>query len=293
MFDFLKSLYGFKSCTFVWKWANLLHIGLFKYFSISVFYFYYTSLEFNRFLLKCDGEKKVQLEAITRSNVYAIENWSIDIVKQWLAVVNLHRYAEVFATYKINGSKLISLDIYQLYAFRIRDTYHHAAILQARDELIYKSKHCAATLSQMFKEEEQARTHLDRNPYKADHHHFLLHSISKLTDCDACGRPLLGIVHQCMQCQQCGLAVHRSCACTGLPLCKPKNMQMVMASRHHLFGVSLFDLCSSESGVPLLLVKAFCAIEKRAYVNFEDLYDVYRLSSDTNKIDEVSKEYFF
>lgn len=147
---------------------------------------------------KCATDKKVSLEAITRSNIYSIENWSIDIVKQWLAVVNLHRYAEVFATYKINGVQLLSLDIYQLYAFRIRDTYHHAAILQARDELIFKSKQCSANHQQMLREEEQAKVHLQKYPYKADHHHFLLHTISKLTDCDMCGRPLLGIIHQCM-----------------------------------------------------------------------------------------------
>ena len=259
------------------------------------------------------AEKGMALEAITRSNLYPVENWSIDIVKQWLAVVNLHRYAEVFATYKINGSKLLTLDIYQLYAFRIRDTYHHAAILQARDELLYKSRQCASNYQQMLKEEEQARQHLRVNAYKADHHHFLLHTVSKLTDCDMCGRPLLGILHQCMRCQECGLAVHRCCASTGLPACKAKHMQMVMSTRHHLFGVSLFDLYSSQmnsssnnssssdgggggggdealsasSQVPLLLVKAFRTIEERAYVSFEDLYDVYRLSSDTSKIDEV------
>ena len=72
----------------------------------------------------------------------------------------------------------------------------------------------------------------------------------------------------------------------------------------HLFGVSLFDLYSSQiieendknsreipleskSQVPLLLVKAFKIIEERSLSSFEDLYDVYRLSSDTNKIDEV------
>jgi len=94
--------------------------------------------------------------------------------------------------------QLLSLDIYQLYAFRIRDTYHHSAILQARDELIYRSKHCSANYQQMLKEEEQAKVSLQKFSYKADHHHFLLHTISKLTDCDMCSRPLLGIIHQGM-----------------------------------------------------------------------------------------------
>lgn len=70
------------------------------------------------------------LDAKTKSAYFAVDAWTVTMVKEWLAVVNLHRYAEVFSTYNINGSKLLSLDIYQLYAFRIRDSYHHAAILQ-------------------------------------------------------------------------------------------------------------------------------------------------------------------
>lgn len=71
-----------------------------------------------------------QLDAKTKSAYFGIDNWSVTMVKEWLAVVNLHRYAEVFSTYNINGNKLLAIDIYQLYAFRIRDSYHHAAILQ-------------------------------------------------------------------------------------------------------------------------------------------------------------------
>ena len=185
------------------------------------------------------------LEAITRSNLYPIENWSIDLVKQWLAVVNLHRYAQVFSTYNINGPKLLSLDIYQLYAIRIRDTYHHSAILQARDELLFKSKQ-NSDYHQLIRDQDQAKLHLEHNPFKADRHHFLLHTVSKLTDCEMCARPLLGIVHQGLLCQACGLIVHRQCSCIGLPECKPKNPQLLKSIKHQLFGVSLFDLCANE-----------------------------------------------
>ncbi len=46
------------------------------------------------------------LEKNTKPNLYPIENWSSDLVKQWLAVVNLHRYAEVFSKYNITGNLL-------------------------------------------------------------------------------------------------------------------------------------------------------------------------------------------
>ena len=75
-------------------------------------------------------DRASQLDVNTKSAYFAVSDWTVNIVKEWLAVVNLHRYAEVFASYNINGAKLLNLDIYQLYAFRIRDSYHHAAILQ-------------------------------------------------------------------------------------------------------------------------------------------------------------------
>jgi hypothetical protein len=59
-------------------------------------------------------------------------------------------------------------------------------------------------------------------------------------------------------------------------------MQELVSNKHHLFGVSLFDLTSGQtsdgendgSGVPAILVKAFKTIEERAYKDQEDLYDV-------------------
>ena len=244
----------------------------------------------------CVGKRPDQpvLESITRSNLYPIENWSVDIVKQWLAVVNLHRYAEVFSIYNINGAKLLTLDIYQLYAFRIRDSYHHAAIMQSRDELIFRSRHYS-NIQQMVKEQDQIRDHLTKNQYKADHHYFLLHTFSKSTNCDMCTRPLLGIIHQGLLCQKCGIIVHRQCSCNGLPYCS-SSTKVIVANKHHLFGVSLFDLIttqqqqSNESNVPFLLIKAFKTIEERAYTNQEDLYDVYRLSADTSKIDQIKQQ---
>jgi hypothetical protein len=96
------------------------------------------------------------IDQITRPTWCTVDSWSSTQVKEWLAVVNLHRYAEVFVTYNIDGGKLLNLDMYQLCAFRIRDSYHHTAILEARDELIYLARHFA-TLNQMILEEERIK----------------------------------------------------------------------------------------------------------------------------------------
>lgn len=232
------------------------------------------------------ASEDLSLDQLTKSTIYPIENWSIDIVKEWLAVVNLHRYAEVFAKYNINGSKLISLSSDQLYEYRIRDSFHHKAIIECCQELIYKSRQYS-TYSQMLKELNEFRAHLKSTPYKASRHYFLVHTLSTQSNCNTCNRPFFGIIHQCLLCQQCGLMVHRQCSSIGLPDCKQRNIQ----AKHYLFGVSLFDLSNTvHSFVPDLLVKAFKCIEEKALTTGEDLYDAYRLSADSTKIEPIKQQ---
>jgi hypothetical protein len=233
----------------------------------------------------------LSLDSFTKSNIYPIENWNNDLVKEWLAVVNLHRYAEVFSKYNITGSKLISLSSEQLYEYRIRDSFHHKAIIEACQELTFRSRQYS-TYSQMLKETNEFRMNLNSMPYKANRHYFLVHTLSSQMSCHTCLRPLLGIIHQCYQCQQCGLMVHRQCSSTGLPDCKTKTN---LISKHYLFGVSLFDLLNTSTQqqqqfVPDLLVKAFKYIEEKSLITGEDLYDAYRLSSDTTKIEPIKQQ---
>ena len=234
------------------------------------------------------------LDTKTKLNLYPIENWSIDLVKQWLAVVNLHRYAEVFSKYSITGSKLIMLNTEQLNEYRIRDSYHQKAILECCKELLARSRQYSSYVQMAREQNDFCHNHLKTSPYKATKHHFLLHTLSVQTNCHSCLRPLLGIVHQALLCQHCGLMVHRQCSSTGLPNCQSASTSG-RGLRHYLFGVSLFDLassgdCDSCPGVPMLLVKAFRHIEERAGQSGEDLYDAYRLSADTAKIDQIKQQ---
>ena len=219
-----------------------------------------------------------------------VDKWTVINVKEWLAVVNLHRYAELFSNNQIDGARLLKLDPYELYLYRIRDSYHHKAILTCRDELVHRAK-AYGQFAQMQQEQQLFKQHLLANPYKADRHYFLLHTLASLVDCHMCKRPLLGIVHQALLCQHCGLLVHRQCSCTGLPDCSPKNNPKFVPTKHFIVGVSLFDFTQdNELVVPPILVKSFSHIENRAYVNGDDLYDVYRLSSDTTKIMEIKAQ---
>ncbi len=181
----------------------------------------------------------------------------------------------------------------QLNEYRIRDSYHQKAILECCKELVVRSRQYSSLVQMSREQNDFSQNHLKANPYKASKHHFLLHTLSVQTNCHSCLRPLLGIVHQALICQQCGIMVHRQCSSTGLPNCHASNGGRNI--KHYLFGVSLFDLASdgdnqSSQGVPLLLVKAFRHIEERASQSGEDLYDAYRLSADTAKIDQIKQQ---
>ena len=134
------------------------------------------------------------------------------------------------------------------------------------------------------------------NQYVAEHHHFLLHTVAKNTACQLCARPLLGIIHQGTQCQKCGLITHRRCSSLGLPQCmSPSPASAHSLSRHHIFGVSLFDLVATNQTstalfVPLFLVKTLRHIEITAQATGDDLYDVYRLSSDTVELEPIRQQ---
>ena len=149
---------------------------------------------FAQALIECkEASCDSSLDLNTKSVIYPIENWNSDLVKQWLAVVNLHRYAEVFSKYNITGSKLIHLNSEQLYEFRIRDSYHHQAIIECCQELIFKSRHYSNE-TQMLIEQSEQEEHLQKYSFKATRHLFLIHTFSERQTCDMCRRPLLGIL---------------------------------------------------------------------------------------------------
>ena len=115
----------------------------------------------------------------------------------------------MFAKYNITGTKLIALDADQLNEYRIRDSYHHKAILECCKELVLRSRQYSSYGQMIREQNEVCKTHLRINIYKASRHHFVLHTISVQKNCSTCVRPLLGIVHQGLVCQHCGIMVHR------------------------------------------------------------------------------------
>ena len=250
----------------------------------------YVHSECKLFVCKDECEKAssdgAELLLSVNEEPFAIDCWSKIEVREWLAVVNLHRYSELFYKSSINGPKLLSLNVEKLFEMRIRDTFHHEAIMNARNELLYRSQ---ITNEQMKQREIEVETHLRSNQYKPDRHYFLIATLSSTTECKICHHKLLGIIFQGLVCQQCGIVVHRQCSCLGLPDCV-SPVQRAKIVQYHLFGVSLFDLMSENAEAPLILIKSFTEIETRSLETNEDLFDIYRLSSDTVKIERFKQQ---
>lgn len=224
-----------------------------------------------------------------RQTTYKIEDlWTVNEVKEWLAVVNLHRFSESFSMFNVSGETLKQLDQARLIQMRILDVFHHDAIFTAIKEL---QLHCNQTYDQMktieaLMRERQMQPQLH---FKAKDHHFLIATLTSSKDCGVCSRPLLGIIHQGLQCQICGLIVHRQCSYLGLCACK-QQIQRAKFIQYYVFGVSLFDLMNEYVEAPALLQKAFNDIETRGVEFSEDLYDVYRLSADTKKVERLKQQ---
>jgi SAM domain (Sterile alpha motif) len=142
----------------------------------------------------------------------SIEEWSADNVVEWMAVLNLYRYAGVFKSKNIKGSDLINLDREKLLVssfaltkplnffdttclylqnMGIKDEFHQETILHCVRELILSCK--ADPLDTPIGG--------DSDPANGPAHRLLEHSFSKLERCSKCNKFLRGLQHQGFQCQ--------------------------------------------------------------------------------------------
>ncbi|KAK2167462.1 hypothetical protein LSH36_27g01056 [Paralvinella palmiformis] len=64
-----------------------------------------------------------------------VDQWTVTQVIEWMAVIQLYRYAEVFKHYSIKGRDLKSLNYQKLLDMKINNNKHRTAILVAIDEL--------------------------------------------------------------------------------------------------------------------------------------------------------------
>ncbi|XP_066997352.2 phosphatidylinositol 3-kinase regulatory subunit alpha isoform X2 [Anabrus simplex] len=222
------------------------------------------------------------LPPITLNKEKPISDWTSANVVEWMAALNLYRYADVFKSKDIKGADLIHLDREKLMNMGIKDEFHQKAILVCIDEL------CRPASSEADNCQEE-----DHGSEKSSHR-LLEHSFSTLERCDKCSKYLRGLLHQGFLCQDCGLVAHRTCSATGLPSCLPASLDR--PTRHHfhsIFGMGLcFQFSPAERPAPPLVMRCTQEIEARARNNPTlDLYKVYRSSPQTEHLTELRHKF--
>ncbi|XP_058794763.1 phosphatidylinositol 3-kinase regulatory subunit alpha-like isoform X2 [Phymastichus coffea] len=197
-----------------------------------------------------------------------VNEWTSLNVVEWMAALNLYRYADVFKSKDIKGSDLLNLDREKLMNMGIKDEFHQKNILVCIEELCTPSPPPSSESSASQSEQQQQKKHK-----------LVPHSFSVLEKCDKCHKYLRGLLHQGFLCQDCGLVAHRTCSATGLLMpCTPSDSRMNRFTS--VFGLALcsqFDLSSKSA--PLLIEKCTRALEEKAASEPGlDLYKVYHSS---------------
>ncbi|XP_065349783.1 phosphatidylinositol 3-kinase regulatory subunit gamma isoform X2 [Cloeon dipterum] len=201
-----------------------------------------------------------------------LDEWTVSNVAEWLAVLNLYRYAGVFKAKDIKGSDLINLDREKLTNMGIKDEFHLETILHCVRELINSN--------QVDPMEAPSESNDNGQP-----HNLHEHSFSKLTRCAKCNKFLRGLHHQGFQCKDCGAAAHRSCSATGLGPCRPHGPSPTQS----VFGT---PLCAQVNTLPAppLVIKCIKQLELKASQETMDPYKVYRTAANAEKVEELRKK---
>jgi phosphoinositide-3-kinase regulatory subunit len=219
-----------------------------------------------------------------------LSQWTSSNVVEWMAALNLYRYAELFKSKDVKGSDLISLDREKLMNMGIKDEFHQKAILVCVDDLCQRNN-----LNRSLNESRNLTNSSYRDGSSPTGNHQLIEqSFSSVLQCDKCHNYLHGLIHQGVVCQECGLIWHRTCAATGLSRCNTDNVEK--ANRRSLisaiFGKDLScQFLPSVQSAPLLVLRCIHEIESRgAALNSIDLYRVYRTSAASDVVAELRQK---
>uniref|UniRef100_T1J1N3 Phosphatidylinositol 3-kinase regulatory subunit alpha n=1 Tax=Strigamia maritima TaxID=126957 RepID=T1J1N3_STRMM len=225
------------------------------------------------------------LPVITMDRDMPVSQWSAGNVVEWMAAVNLYRYAEIFKSKDIKGIDLMGLDKEKLMNMGIKDEFQQKALLACIDELCQRN--CDGTSSvQVPEDSEVACT-------PASQHSLLEQSFSDLEYCDKCRNYLRGLTHQGFLCQECGLICHRTCAATGLPPCIPNPVRLSKLSCASVLAVGLSSQFNpQEQPTPLFLMKCTQEIENRGKTDVNlNLYTIYRTSAPSDVVMQIRQQF--
>lgn len=222
--------------------------------------------------------------SITMDRDVPVHQWSSANVVEWMAALNLYRYAEVFKSKGIHGSDLMNLDKEKLISMGIIDEFHQKAILVCVDELCQRNGNGLSDVLAFAAEGNEVAT-------PASHHELMEHSFTDLKRCDRCNQYLRGIIHQGFLCRVCGLICHRTCSSIGLPRCI-SSRERAITEKLPVFGLRLSEQFDPrENPAPPVIMRCVEEIESRARQNTTfDLYEIYRAAASSEVIVELRRQ---
>ncbi|KAL5021938.1 hypothetical protein ScPMuIL_001093, partial [Solemya velum] len=229
----------------------------------------------------------------TVDRLVSIENWSVSNVVDWMAALNLYRYAQLFSEKNITGAELLKMDEQKLQDMGIKDDFHQNSILVCIDELCDQSPN--------------NRTYASSGPQpqcidimeaacssEESEHRFTEYNFSSLQRCHLCDKFLYGLMRQGLQCRECGLCCHRYCKATKTTECNVPKLERVRRpsfTQNSVFGTELSEeVLNSQHEVPLVILRCTEEIEKWCHEAPEhsgEALGVYRISVSTESINEV------
>lgn len=184
----------------------------------------------------------------------------------WMAVVSLHRYSELFKRYNINGVELENLEKERIHVMRIRDDFHIESILIS-----------IQALKQQQQQDAVAPTSIQES-----NHQLSIYSFTSLQECCVCGTYLLGIIQQGCQCRVCGMCCHRRCRVLQLPECGDGDVRKRDSFiQDCLFGQGLHEFTTSPPPIISLCTQE---LQKRALNNNVSLLQFYRQTPSTYNV---------
>ncbi|CAF0886723.1 unnamed protein product [Adineta steineri] len=215
---------------------------------------------------------------ITSDTSISINDWTVSDVCEWLAVVNLYRYAPNFQSLKYDGEILLSLTDEQLKHDHIHDSYQRQAILDAIKELKTRDKYRPISF-------ERFRTQLSTNNHGDN---FICTTFYERRICDLCEKYLYGIIHQGLQCSRCGLVMHRQCSKLPSKRCIHTNKQLEC---HTIIGTDFNDQpIDSKTQLPIIITRLCQSLENIVQDNpILSLIDAYRFSIESARIAQLRK----
>ncbi|XP_052832107.1 uncharacterized protein LOC106879157 [Octopus bimaculoides] len=221
----------------------------------------------------------------------SLEKWTVTNVSDWMAALNLYRYAELFRDKNINGMELKNIDEEKLMEMGIKDEFHKKSLLVCIDELCERNPD-----QRQFTNPLPASGTYDFDEYYCDEsqvceHQFGDYNFSSMQRCHYCNKFLFGLMHQGFQCRVCGLCCHRRCSKARIISCNPVKYEPIRRgsfTQNSYFGVDLAEeIQRTSTEAPAVAIRCVQEIEKWCSDHKDQAMNVYRISARTEDINKV------